>query len=183
MWPDVITDHLIKSVSAAVAVLTSMITPALLISACGTFILSTSNRLGRVIDRVRALSDSMETVMHQAQSVHLIDERREMIFDQLDQMRARASLLARALSIFYMAAATFVGTSVALGFVTIFSPQQAWIPVSFGLLGACFLFYASILLIVEAKMALNTLRSELTFVSKLAAVHSQRIKSEAPTSP
>ncbi|MBL0332872.1 MAG: DUF2721 domain-containing protein [Chlorobi bacterium] len=34
-------------------ILTSMLTPAILISACGTLILSTSSRLGRVVDRVR----------------------------------------------------------------------------------------------------------------------------------
>ena len=38
-------------------ILTTMITPAVLISACAGLILSTSVRLGRVVDRVRALSD------------------------------------------------------------------------------------------------------------------------------
>ena len=33
----------------AISVLSAMITPAVLISACGTLILSTSNRLGRVL--------------------------------------------------------------------------------------------------------------------------------------
>ncbi len=46
--------------SSAVAVLTAMMTPAVLISACGSMILSTSHRLGRVVDRVRALSDKLE---------------------------------------------------------------------------------------------------------------------------
>jgi hypothetical protein len=41
----------------ALAVLTAMITPAVLISACGALIFSTSSRLGRVIDRVRASMD------------------------------------------------------------------------------------------------------------------------------
>ncbi len=41
-------------------VLTSMITPAVLISACAGLILSTSVRLGRVVDRVRSLSEKFE---------------------------------------------------------------------------------------------------------------------------
>jgi putative pyruvate formate lyase activating enzyme len=41
--------------SSAVAVLTAMITPAVLISARGSMILSTSARLGRVVDRVRVM--------------------------------------------------------------------------------------------------------------------------------
>ena len=41
----------------ALAILTAMITPAVLISACGALIFSTSTRLGRVVDRVRMLSE------------------------------------------------------------------------------------------------------------------------------
>lgn len=41
-----------------------MITPAVLISACAALILSTSTRLGRVVDRVRALSDRFEEMAH-----------------------------------------------------------------------------------------------------------------------
>jgi len=46
--------------SSALGVLSAMITPAILISACGTLVLSTSNRLGRVVDRVRDLADKFE---------------------------------------------------------------------------------------------------------------------------
>jgi len=53
---DLIPDSLVRSLSAGLTVLTAMITPALLISASGTFVLSTSNRLSRVIDRVRRLT-------------------------------------------------------------------------------------------------------------------------------
>jgi len=48
--------------SSSLAVLTAMITPAVLISASGTMILSTSTRLGRVVDRVRSLSDRCQEV-------------------------------------------------------------------------------------------------------------------------
>src|SRR5207245_8531702 len=41
-------------------VLTGMITPAVLISACGTLIFSTSTRLARIVDRVRQLTAAME---------------------------------------------------------------------------------------------------------------------------
>ena len=54
--------------AAAIAVLTAMITPAVLISACGSMILSTSGRLGRVVDRVRALSDRLEATTDQGDS-------------------------------------------------------------------------------------------------------------------
>ena len=50
--------------SQALAVLTAMITPAVLISACGALILSTSTRLGRVVDRVRALGLEVRVGLH-----------------------------------------------------------------------------------------------------------------------
>ena len=48
----------------ALAILTAMITPAVLISACGALIFSTSTRLGRVVDRVRSLSRAFQELAH-----------------------------------------------------------------------------------------------------------------------
>ncbi len=44
-------------------VLGAMITPAVLISAGGTLVLSTSNRLSRVVDRVHVLAADAEAVL------------------------------------------------------------------------------------------------------------------------
>ena len=38
------------------------------------------------------------------------------------------------------------------------------VPVGLGLTGACFLFYGSILLILEARLALSTIHSEMDFI-------------------
>jgi hypothetical protein len=46
---------------SASEVLGAMITPAVLISASGRLVLSTSNRLTRVVDRVRVLAAEAET--------------------------------------------------------------------------------------------------------------------------
>ena len=43
-------------------ILTSMITPAVLISACGTLIFSTSARLGRIFDRVTVMKSEVEAI-------------------------------------------------------------------------------------------------------------------------
>ncbi len=44
------------------AVLSTMLAPAVLISACGTLIRSTSNRLGRATDRVRRFADRLRAL-------------------------------------------------------------------------------------------------------------------------
>jgi hypothetical protein len=78
---------------AAIAVLTAMITPAVLISACGSMILSTSSRLGRVVDRVRALSDRLENMAAGDERGSSLAERQASIFQQLDKLTSRARIL------------------------------------------------------------------------------------------
>src|ERR1044071_6788347 len=92
--------------STALAVLTAMITPAVLISACGALILSTSTRLGRVVDRVRSLIDRFEEMMktqEEGDDVELFEERRAFIFHQLDRLTTRSRLLQKSMTVFYLA--------------------------------------------------------------------------------
>jgi hypothetical protein len=155
------------ALASSLAVLTAMITPAVLISACGTMILSTSTRLGRVVDRVRALSDRLEELAHQSPQVEFYEERRSVIFEQLDKLTSRARLLQRCMVTFYLALGIFVATSVAIGVVAVSGARYHWIPVVTGLIGACFLFYGSILLIFEARLALSTIHIEMDFIWRL----------------
>jgi uncharacterized protein DUF2721 len=150
--------------SASLAVLTAMITPAVLISASGTMILSTSTRLGRVVDRVRSLSDRLQELPHDDPKADFLEEKRAMLFDQLDKLTSRSRLLQRALTTFYLAVGVFVATSVAIGVVSFFSARWAFIPVVLGLIGAFFLFYGSMLLVFEARLALSTTHAEMDFI-------------------
>jgi len=151
--------------SSAIAVLTAMITPAVLISACGSMILSTSTRLGRVVDRVRTLSDRLEEIALLDESPLESKDRQENIFQQLGKLTSRARILQRSMVTFYLSLGMFVATSVAIGIVP-FTKDLRYnlIPVGLGLTGACFLFYGSILLIFEARLALSTVHSEMDFI-------------------
>ena len=150
---------------AAIAVLTAMITPAVLISACGSMILSTSSRLGRVVDRVRALSDRLETMTERNEHGPAHIEKQAAIFQQLDKLTSRSRILQRSMVVFYMSLGMFVATSVAIGIVPFTgNPRYNMIPVVLGLAGACFLFYGSVLLILEARLALSTIHGEMDFI-------------------
>jgi hypothetical protein len=160
--------------TASVAVLTAMITPAVLISASGTMILSTSTRLGRVVDRVRELSVRMRRLAREEVKMEFLEEERVMLYDQLDKLTSRSRLLQRALTVFYLAVGVFVASSVAIGAVGFFSARGlldgthgAWVPVILGLIGACFLFYGSMLLIFEARLALRSTHAEMDFVWRI----------------
>ena len=151
--------------AAAIAVLTAMITPAVLISACGSMILSTSARLGRVVDRVRSLSDKLDSMADRNEHGEAATERQKVIFDQLDKLTSRARLLQRCMVTFYLSLGMFVATSVAIGVVAFTgNPRHNFVPVGLGLAGACFLFYGSVLLIFEARLALSTIHSEMDYI-------------------
>jgi hypothetical protein len=151
--------------ASAIAVLTAMITPAVLISACGSMILSTSGRLGRVVDRVRALSDRLEEMPDKLRETDISRERQAIIFQQLDKLTSRARILQRSMVTFYLALGMFVATSVAIGVVAIVDkPRYNVVPVVVGMVGACFLFYGSMLLIFEARLALSTIHAEMDFI-------------------
>ncbi len=159
-----------EALSSAVAVLTAMITPAVLISACGALILSTSTRLGRVVDRVRMLIERFEETMktQEEKGVEMFEERRSFLFNQLDKLTTRTRLLQRSMRVFYIALGVFVGTSVAIGLVAaVGRPSYAWLPVVLGLSGACGLFYGSVLLIHESRIAQESLNAEMDFIWKL----------------
>jgi hypothetical protein len=160
------------ALTASVAVLTAMITPAVLISASGTMILSTSTRLGRVVDRVRELSARLRQLAREDIDVEFLEEERAMLYDQLDKLTSRSRLLQRALTSFYLAVGVFVATSVAIGAVAFFyarglSSRGAWAPVAMGLIGALFLFYGSMLAIFEARLALSATHSEMDFIWRI----------------
>lgn len=154
------------TLTSSLAVLTAMITPAVLISASGTMILSTSTRLGRVVDRVRSLSDRLRRLTSEEQS-EFFEEERAMLYNQLDKLTSRSRLLQRAMTSFYLAVGVFVATSVSIGVVAFFHGRVAWLPVALGLVGASFLFYGSVLAIFEARLALSTTHAEMDFIWRI----------------
>lgn len=164
----------------ALAVLTAMITPAVLISACGALIFSTSTRLGRVIDRVRVLSERFQEMMANPGKDEMFDERRLLIFTQLDRQTSRARLIQRAMTAFYTALGMFVASMVAIAIASAAVRSLTWVAVGLGMIGVLFMFYASILLIVESRMALGAIMSEMDFVWKVSQKHAGKELAERP---
>jgi hypothetical protein len=157
-----------EPLSSAVAVLSAMITPAVLISACGTLVLSTSTRLGRVVDRVRDLSDRFGKLA-EGECSELQTGQRSMILNQLGLLTRRAELLQRSLTLLYLAIGVFVSTVVAIGITgeaRVYRFGSA--AVILGLIGSCCLCYGSALLILEARMAVAATKREMDFVWHLS---------------
>jgi hypothetical protein len=149
----------------AISVLSAMITPAVLISGCGSLILATSDRLTKAVTRTREVSEQLITRATHVEEAGGEEERR-MLFTQLDFVTTRSRLLQRALSRLYAALAFFVGTSVAIGLVAVTSSDFTVIPIALGLYGAGLLLYAAFLLIKESRFALAAVNAEMDFMWK-----------------
>jgi hypothetical protein len=146
----------------AVSVLSAMITPVVLISACATLIFSTSTRLARIVDRVRSLVQSIE---HLSSSNEIdFPEERSLEFDrQLAIHTRRSKLIQNSLTSFYFSLSLFVGATVTIGLHAAFRIVPLWVPNLLGIVGTLVLFYACITLIVETRLALRSVRSEMEF--------------------
>ena len=151
-------------------VLGAMITPALLISAAGTLVLSTSTRLGRVVDRVRVLADMAEELSPaDGTPAEEVEEKRKLISDQLTKLTARIRYLVPAISTLYMAIGLLVAASISVGVVALLRAATFWLPVGLGLFGAGALFYASLLLVREARLAVDSTLHEMSYVRRVVA--------------
>ena len=167
----------------ALAVLTAMISPAVLISACGALIFSTGTRLGRVIDRVRNLSAKFEELSRNPEGDQMFKERRALIFDQLDRQTSRARLIQRAMAAYYTALGTFVLATVSIAIFSAAARNFTWIAVLTGVIGTLYMLYGSVLLIVESRMALSAIMTEMDFVWKVSQKYAGEGLKTAPGGP
>jgi hypothetical protein len=154
---------------AATEVLGSMITPAVLISASGTLTLATSNRLGRVVDRVRVLGAEAEKLQDGAARTPEEVEKRNLIADQLEKLLVRIRYLQTAITILYTAIGLLVATSLAIGVSAAATSWLGWLPVVLGMCGATALFAASLMLVREARLAVAATVHEMEYVRKTVA--------------
>jgi hypothetical protein len=144
-------------------VLGAMITPAVLISASGVLVLSTSNRVGRTVDRVRVLAAEVERLQISDKSPSVGDSKRQYAVEHLAQLSQRAVLLRSAMTALYTAIGLLVGTSILVGLVVLLQWQYSSMPALFGFAGACALLYASLLLVREARLAVRSTLQEVSF--------------------
>jgi hypothetical protein len=158
-----------KEITSVIEFLTAMITPALLISATGSLVLSTSTRLGRVVDRVRELETRLSNLIlvEDKTSIPLYEKRLDTIVYLLDKVTTRSRILQRAMATFYYGLGVFILTSVTIAVVAILKVVW-WLPVLVGVIGILLLLYGSLLMVKETRMATLTINAEMDFTWSLA---------------
>lgn len=158
-----------NTLNSTIEFLTAMITPALLISATGSLVLSTSTRLGRVVDRVRDLEQRLSELIiaEDKENIPLYEKRLDTVVNLLDKVTSRARILQRAMGTFYYGLGFFVLTSITIAVAGLFNIYK-WLPIPIGVVGIIFLFYGSILMLLETRMATATVNAEMDFTWALA---------------
>ena len=140
------------------ALFTSLVTMAILISACGSLISSTSTRLIRVTDICRSFC---ERAKKETNKIEL-----DQIFFQLEKIGPRIKLLETALTMFYVSISFFALTTLFMSVDPIVPQNLNVLTVGSGIIGVIILPIASILLVIERQFTMKSIWQEMDYVNR-----------------
>jgi Protein of unknown function (DUF2721) len=147
--------------------LSAMIAPAIFMTANASLIISTSNRMSRVVDRIRVLNDLADKLYRGAGDLDYAPQRLEHINDQQRRLEWRGDRIRFALITLYIALTSFVGTSLTLAIDAMLNNWLIVLPTLLAVVGVSLLLFASVNLAREATEALRSNRLEIHFYREL----------------
>lgn len=150
----------------ALAFLTALITPSIVLLACANLITGCHMRLSRVMDRVRTLAQMAEDIRLERCTDHPT-ERRRQIGLEFQYYERRGKMILIALSLLYGTVGFFVATSIAVGVDLLIGSQAAFVPVILAIIGILLFLVASLLMLLENRLAFHTMKREIQFVHTL----------------
>jgi hypothetical protein len=153
-----------RELASVLNVLSAMITPAVLILASGSLIMTTSSRSMRCVDRVRERATELEELG--TGTGEIIDRKRAHLYRQLEINTRRARMLQHAMATLYIGISFFIGTSIAIGVVSLLGLHTGWVPLVLGFIGAGLLLFSSILLIFESQLSVATTSEEMDYIHR-----------------
>ncbi|WP_145098846.1 DUF2721 domain-containing protein [Anatilimnocola aggregata] len=161
----------------AIEILAAMISPAVLMAAAGSVVLSTSNRLGRVVDRTRGLLQDAQRLdkLTGQEETPAEKAQHDFILEQLDYLSQRMYLLRSALAGLYTSMSLLVMTSLLIGVLILFRGDAGWIPLLTGFTGAIAFLFSVLQLLREATLAVLSTQVEMRFIKQLLAKRKSRL--------
>lgn len=167
----------LSNLPAVLRVLTVLIAPVLMITACAAFVGSTSSRLAMNINRARAVAEMLREFQTR-DGIALHSRMGRWLELELIVTYRRVRLEQHALALSYAATISFLTCSLVLGLEAMETFLHYWLPVALGMCGVLCLLVASALLIFDVRLMLNLMRSEVAMIrsyleSQLAEAPSQ----------
>ena len=147
--------------------LSAMLTPALFMTATSSLIISTSNRMSRIVDRIRIINDLVDQADRGLSELDYLDLRQSHLASQLRDLEWRSDRVRLTLTMLYMSLSSFIGTSLVLAVDVLFGSRIEAVPTLLAVLGVGLLLTASINLTREAHRALQSNRREIQFHREL----------------
>lgn len=153
----------------AYRILTTMIAPALFMTATGSLILSSNNRLSRIVDRIRILIAQIDAIAQPNNTLDFPHLRLEALHEEMSHLQQRNTRIRNATALLYVAFALFVGSSLAICIDLFFGQRMPSIPTSLALGGVVALLWGCVNLFRETRTATQTVLLEINFIHRLQA--------------
>jgi len=96
-------------------------------------------------------------------------ERRREIGTEFRYYERRGKMILVALSLLYSTVGFFVATSIAVGIDLLFEGPVAFLPMILAIVGISLFLVASLLMLLENRLAYETMKREIQFVHRLEA--------------
>jgi len=160
---------------------TAMIAPALFLTATGSLLISTSSRIGRIVDRIRALVILCES--GQLEQLDFVEHRRKHAVDSLRHLQWRSNRAAVAVTMLYLAFSAFAATSMMIALDSMTGPSLDALPVICAVAGVGLLLVACVNLVLEARSSLRGNGREVSFFWQLESLRKKATKSTASLRP
>ncbi|WP_151086893.1 DUF2721 domain-containing protein [Hymenobacter baengnokdamensis] len=156
------------NLSGTLSILSAMFTPAILVSACGSLILTTSQRLSRSLDRQREVAQQLRQHQQQAATSTPDPAERAHLTQQLVFAARRARLLQQAMTTLHLTLSIFIASIFSIGVFELVNSSATWIIALLSVLGATLLLFSSVLLIKESALARADVAEETAYLIRLA---------------
>jgi hypothetical protein len=164
-----------STLSGTLTILSAMFTPAVLVSACGSLILTTSQRLSRSLDRQREVAQLLRQNRQQATTSTPDPAEHTHLTQQLLFAARRARLLQQAMLCLHLTLGIFIGSIFTIGIFELLNSSAAWIIALLSVLGAMLLLVASVLLIRESNLAGADVAEETAYLTHFTLSDQERL--------
>ena len=165
----------VSHISGTLSVLSAMFTPAILVSACGSLILTTSQRLSRSLDRQREVAQRLRQNRQQAATSTPDPAEHAHLTQQLLFAIRRARILQNAMTSLHLTLSIFISSILSIGIFELIDSAAAWIIALLSVFGAVMLLYASVLLIRESRLARSDVNEETAYLTQFTVSDQERL--------
>ena len=142
--------------SPGIATIAAMVTPALLIVGSASLFSSVLVRIGRIVDRARALaSPANQDEWMRGGATH------ELLAQWLRNHARRARYVERAVILLYAAVATFVATCLAIALDRATNEMVEWLPLTLAIIGTLLLLGGAAFMVAESRLSGSQIQDEI----------------------